>query len=97
MHPDVARLHEAIQSMDDRLTELRAAIDGDPERMRGVIVDALREAATDPTITRAIYETMARHAGDSLAQAIGRRVLTALTVLCVAAVMAWSLITGHVK
>ena len=99
MHPDVARLHEAVQSVDDRLTDLQAAVEAvnDPDKLRRVIVAALREAAADPVITRAVYDTMAGHARQSLAQAIGERFLAAFAVLVIAAASAWFYVTGHIR
>ena len=102
MHPDVARLHLEIQQTGDRLVELRGAVEemaqaSSPDKLKAVIVASLREAAQDPAITRAVYETMTRHARSSLAQYIGERVLTALAVLAISAALAWSYITGHIK
>lgn len=102
MHPDVEHLREAIHNADDNIVALRAAIETlveqqTPELLRAAIVGALREAAQDPAITRAVYDTMTRHARTSLAQYVGERVLTAAAVLVVSAVLAWSWITGHIK
>jgi hypothetical protein len=60
-------------------------------------VSALREAANDPGITRVLYDTMSLHARDSLAQYIGKRVITALLALVLSTALAWGIFTGHVK
>lgn len=94
MHPDVAALHLSVQSVEDRLTEVRAAVDelshlNSPDVMRGVIVAAIREAAADPTVSRLMYDTMTQHAKRSLAQYVGERVITALAVLVLSGGIAW--------
>jgi hypothetical protein len=99
MHPDVEAMHRAIQSLDDQVVALRAAVETmtqqiAPTTLRSVIVASIREAASDQTI---LYDAMTRHARRSLAQYVGERVLTAFAVLAISAVLAWSYITGHVK
>jgi hypothetical protein len=102
MHPDVELLHRAWQSTDDRLTDLRSAVEtlvesNSPKALRTVIVDALREAANDPEITQALYDTMTLHARRALADYIMKRVITAVVTLVISAALAWSYIKGLAK
>lgn len=102
MHPDVAALQAAIHSLDDRVTDLRVAIDvladaNSQARISGAIVDALRQAAADPAIATAIYIGVAGHARRSLAQYVGERVLAALAVLVLSGAAAWAIVTGQFK
>jgi hypothetical protein len=102
MHPDVEALKGAIHSLDDRVTDLRVAIDvmsdnNSHGKLSAAIVSALRQAADDPAIATALYNGVAGHARRSLAQYVGERVLAALAVLVLSAAAAWAIVTGQFK
>ena len=88
MHPDVEALRVAIQSLDDRVTDLRGSL---PDIVRA----GIRDAAKDSAVMRDAYDTLTRHASASFAEYIGRRVITAAVVLVISAGLAWAVITGQ--
>jgi hypothetical protein len=102
MHPHVAALRAAINSLDDRVTDLRVAIDvladnQSQARLSGAIVEALRQAAEDPTIALKLYHGVFGQARRSFAEYIGERVIAAIAVLVLSGVAAWAIVTGQFK
>ena len=87
----------------ERQTQLRVALALDrlPDLVGESVERAVRRVMADPKLTadfwEAGYKELEKHAGTSIAQALGRRLWNLLLTAAIGAVLAWSVITGRVK